>query len=81
VSGLCSILCYLVEHRAKEVGVRIALGATTRNIAALVLSPSARPVAFGLLSGGGLAAGLAIVLMSTLGSEIANTVRVFDPMA
>jgi predicted permease len=81
VSGLFSILSYLVEQRAKEIGVRIALGATTQNIAALVLSQSARPVGFGLLTGGGLAAGLAIVLVSTLGSEFGNTVRVFDPMA
>lgn len=81
VSGLVSILSYLVEQRAKEIGVRIALGATTQNIAALVLSQSARPVGFGLLAGGGLAAVLAIVLMSTLGSESGNTVRVFDPMA
>jgi ABC-type antimicrobial peptide transport system permease subunit len=59
----------------------MALGATTTNITALVLSQSVRPVGFGLLAGGGLATGLAIVLMSTLGSEIGNTVRVFDPMA
>jgi hypothetical protein len=81
VSGLFSILSYLVEQRAKEIAVRIALGATTQNVAALVLWQSARPVGFGLLAGGGLAAGLAIVLMSTLGWEIANTIRVFDPMA
>ena len=81
VSGLFSILSYLVEQRAKEIGVRIALGATTQNIAALVLSQSARPVGLGLVAGGGLAAGLAIVLVSTLGSESRNPVRVFDPMA
>jgi hypothetical protein len=46
-----------------------------------VLSQSARPVGVGLLAGGGLAAGLAIVLVSSLGSEGGNTVRVFDPMA
>lgn len=81
VSGLFSVLSYLVEQRRKEIGVRIALGATTRGIASLVLSQSARPVGGGLLAGGGLAAGLAIVLVSTLGSEIGNTVRVFDPLA
>jgi hypothetical protein len=81
VSGLFGVLSYLVEQRAREVGVRRALGATTRDIAALVLSQSALPVGFGLLAGVGLAAGLAIVLVSTLGSESGNTIRVFDPMA
>ena len=70
-----------VEQRAKEISVRIALGATTQKIAALVLSQLARPVGFGLLAGAGLAAGLAIVLTSALGSESGNTVRVFDPLA
>jgi hypothetical protein len=82
VSGLFSVLSYLVEQRAREIGVRMALGATTRDIAALVLSQSVRPVGFGLLAGGGLAAGLAIVLMSTpVSSGIDNVVRVFDPLA
>jgi putative ABC transport system permease protein len=82
VSGLFSVLSYLVEQRAREIGVRMALGATTKDIGALVLSQSVRPVGFGLLAGGGIAAGLAIVLMSTpAASEIGNTVRVFDPLA
>jgi ABC-type antimicrobial peptide transport system permease subunit len=82
VSGLFSVLSYLVEQRAKEIGVRMALGATTQDIAILVLSQLVRPVGFGLLAGGGLAAGLAIVLVSTpAASGIGNTVRVLDPMA
>jgi len=82
VSGLFSVLSYLVEQRAKEISVRMALGATTRTIAVLVLSQSVRPVGFGLLAGGGLAAALAIALMSTPAAvEIGNAVRVFDPVA
>jgi hypothetical protein len=82
VSGLFSVLSYLVEQRAKEIGVRMALGATTRAIAVLVVSQSVRPVGFGLLAGGGLAAAVAIVLMSTpAAAEIGNTVRAFDPLA
>jgi predicted permease len=81
VSGLFSVLSYLVEQRAKEIGVRMALGATTRTIAVLVLSQSVRPVGFGLLGGGGLAAAVAIVLVSATAPEVGNIVRVFDPMA
>ena len=82
VSGLFSVLSYVVEQRAKEIGVRMALGATTRNIAVLVLSQSLRPISLGLVAGGGIAAALAIVLMATpMASEIPDMVRVFDPVA
>jgi predicted permease len=82
LSGLFSVLSYVVEQRAKDIGVRMALGATTQNVAGLVLSQSIRPVGFGLVAGGGLAAALAILLMATpMASEIGNLVQVFDPVA
>lgn len=82
LSGLFSVLSYIVEQRAKDIGVRMALGATTSNVAGLVLSQSMRPVGVGLVAGGGLAAALAIVLMATpAASEIGNLVHVFDPVA
>jgi putative ABC transport system permease protein len=82
LSGLFSVLSYLVEQRRKEIGVRMALGATARDVAGMVLSQSVRPVGFGLIAGSGLAAGLAIVLMSTpVASEIGGIVHVFDPVA
>jgi ABC-type lipoprotein release transport system permease subunit len=82
VSGLFGVLSYVVEQRAKEIGVRMALGATTRSIAWLVLSQSLRPIGIGLVAGGGIAAALAIVLMATpLAAEIPDVVHVFDPVA
>jgi predicted permease len=82
VSGLFSVLSYVVEQQAKEIGVRMALGATTRNVAGLVLSQSIRPVGIGLAAGGGLAAAVAIVLMATpVAAEIGSTVNVLDPVA
>jgi ABC-type lipoprotein release transport system permease subunit len=82
LSGLFSVLSYIVEQRAKDIGVRMALGATTSNVASLVLSQSFRPVGIGLAAGGGLAAALAIVLMATpMAAEIGNVVHVFDPVA
>ena len=82
LSGLFSVLSYVVEQRAKEIGVRIALGATTRDVVGLVLSQSVRPVGIGLMAGGGLAAALAIVLITTpVASMIGGVVHVFDPVA
>jgi predicted permease len=82
VSGLFSVLSYLVEQRAKEIGVRVAIGATKRDVCRLVLAQSFRPVGFGLLTGGGLAAALGIALMSTpLAAQIGEAVHLFDPVA
>lgn len=82
LSGLFSVLSYLVEQRKKEIAVRMAVGATSRTVAGLVLSQSARPVAVGVVAGSGLAAGLAIALMSTpAATKIGSIVRVFDPVA
>ena len=82
VSGLFSVLSYLVEQRTKEIGVRMALGASAQNVTRLMLSQTTRPVAYGLIAGAGLAATLTIVLLSTeFGAFISAIVRVTDPVA
>ena len=82
VSGLFSVLSYVVEQRRREIGVRMALGATVRSVAGLVLSQLLGPVGFGLAAGASLAAAAAIALMATpAASAIGHAVRVFDPVA
>lgn len=82
ISGLFSVLSYLVEQRRKEIGVRMALGATPRDIVRLVVSQSMRPIGIGVAVGGGLAAATAIALLSTpLAEMIGTLVRPFDPVA
>jgi ABC-type antimicrobial peptide transport system permease subunit len=82
LSGLFSVLSYLVEQRTREIGVRMALGATTRNVAGLVLSQSILPVGLGLLVGGGSAAGLAALLLATpAAAPVGQIVHVLDPVA
>jgi predicted permease len=82
LSGLFSVLSYLVEQRTRELGVRIALGATGRSIAVLVLSQSARPVGIGLLLGGSLTAALGAALLAThAAAQIGSIVQLFDPVA
>jgi len=83
VSDPFSVLSYLVEQQAKEIGVRIALGAAATDVVGLVLSRSLRPVGIGLAAGGGLAVAVAIVLMSTpAAAEIGGgVVDILDPVA
>ena len=80
LSGLFSVLSYLIEQRTREIGVRMALGATRGRIGALVLSQSARPVGIGLILGVGLTAALGAVLLATpaaetIGSSVVSSIR------
>jgi ABC-type lipoprotein release transport system permease subunit len=82
LSGLFSLLSYVVEQRARDIGLRMALGATTRHVVESVLSQSLRPVVVGLVAGLLLAAALAAALMTTpAAAAIRDVVRVFDPVA
>jgi len=82
VSGLFSVLSYLVEQRAREIGVRIALGASSQQVTRLMLAQTTRPVLFGLLAGAGLAASLATLVLATeAGAMISEIVHVTDPVA
>jgi predicted permease len=81
-SGLFSVLSFLVQQRRKEIGVRMALGASARAVARLVLFESTRPVIVGAAGGVLLAAGAAGALMATpMASAIGAIVQVLDPVA
>jgi hypothetical protein len=58
ISGIYGVLSYVVSQRTKELGIRLAVGATTAAIARLVIGQSLRVAAFGLATGGVLIAGL-----------------------
>ena len=57
--GVFGVLAYSVEQRSRELGVRIALGATARDVLALVLSGASRVIAAGIVIGLAAAAVLA----------------------
>jgi len=80
LSGVFSVMSYLVEQRTKEIGVRIALGATARDVARLVLGQTAGPVGIGLVVGAALALATGILLLTNL-EPIGQIVRLLDPIA
>ncbi len=49
--GIYSVLAYSVRSRVREIGVRIALGATSADVLGLVIAEGMRPTAAGVLIG------------------------------
>lgn len=64
--GLYGVIAYLVEQRQREIGIRMALGASTGSVVALVGRQAGKLVAAGLLAGVVLAAGWTRFLGSLL---------------
>ena len=76
ISGIYSLLSCVVAERSKEMGIRMALGATASAVTGLVLKQSLRLAAAGLAIGAVMAFGASRVLASRL--VMMNT---FDPGA
>jgi hypothetical protein len=76
VSGVYGTVSYLVTQRTKEIGIRMALGATAGAVTALTLNQSLRVAAIGVGFGVALAVGLSRLLASQI-----VFMRVFDAPA
>jgi putative ABC transport system permease protein len=73
--GIYGVLAYLVDQQRREFGIRIALGARSADVLALVLRQGLVPVAAGLITG--IAGAFALTrLLKTLLYEVSAT----DPL-
>lgn len=66
VVGIYGVVAYFVARRAREIGVRMALGATRRDVIALVVRQTVWPVALGIGAGLLISAGTTRLLSSQL---------------
>jgi len=66
VAGMYAVMSYVTSQRTAELGLRVALGASTGDVARLVLGGAARLVALGVVLGLALALGTSRVVASLL---------------
>jgi predicted permease len=73
--GIYGVIAYLVTQRYKEIGIRLALGATRQNILQLILSRTLKLTAAGILAGL-----IAAFFLSKFLSTILFGITVHDPI-
>jgi predicted permease len=66
VIGIYGVISYSVRQRRREIGIRLALGATPREVQYLVLGAGVRLIAYGVIAGSIVSLGLAGLVESML---------------
>jgi putative ABC transport system permease protein len=80
ITGIYAVISYSVSQRAREIGIRIALGARSANITRLLIADGARFIVAGLGFGVAMAAGMtrlvATMLFGVTAGDVASFVQV-----
>ena len=75
ISGIYGVLSFVVNQRRKEIGIRVALGATSGDVVGMILGQSMRLALLGTVLGA--AASLAV---APVFAHAFDTLRPFEPM-
>ena len=75
ISGIYGVLSFVVNQRRKEIGIRVALGASSKDVVGMVLGQSLRLA----LLGTALGAAAALAVAPLLAHEL-DTLRPFEPL-
>ena len=76
MAGLFGVLSHVVERRKREVGIRLAIGATRGDVVRMVLLDGLRPVGKGLVLGLVIGLGVRIVIRG----QVFTTIAAWDPV-
>ena len=74
VSGLYGVIAYMLSQRTREIGIRMALGASTRAVVQLVMRQSGRLAALGIGIGFTIALAAMLALRSVIRFEAITVV-------
>jgi len=80
ITGIYAVVMYSVSQRAREIGIRVALGASRANIVRLVMGHGIRFVLIGLVAGIAMAAGatrlIAAMFFGVAASDVTTIAQV-----
>jgi putative ABC transport system permease protein len=81
ITGIYAVVMYSVSQRAREIGIRVALGASRSNIVRLVMGHGIRFILAGLAVGIAMAAGVTRLLSAMLFGVAATDAVTFGQVA
>jgi hypothetical protein len=81
ITGIYAVVMYSASQRMREIGIRVALGASRANIVRLVMGHGNRFVLIGLVMGIAMAVGATRLLSTTLFGVAATDAVTFGPIA
>jgi ABC-type antimicrobial peptide transport system permease subunit len=81
ITGIHAVVIYSISQRAREIGIRVALGASRWNIVRLLIADAVRFVLIGVASGIAMAVGVTRLLSTMLFGVVATDPMTFGQVA